>query len=177
MLNSASGSKSNEDENNNNSNVDLKKIIKLGLDEEEKTGDAQNVEVDKRPSDCNQWIRYPPLIQKITARIGNEDDDQVVKEKGKGATNPESVAQKLSDQDVGILNDYVNMWKKSIEQLLDRLKDTIPAEGMIGEVHYWRDLSRILDGIQGELKQPQVEMTIQILLMRIEFEKKKSGAG
>jgi hypothetical protein len=75
------------------------------------------------------------------------DDDQVIKKDGKGATNPESVAQKLSDQDVGVLNDYVNMWKKSIEQLLDRLKDTIPAEGMIGEVHYWRDLSRILDGI------------------------------
>ena len=73
---------------------------------------------------------------------------------GKGATNPESVAQKLSDKDVGVLNDYVNMWKKSIEQLLDRLKDTVPAEGMIGEVHYWRDLSRILDGIQAELKQP-----------------------
>ena len=69
------------------------------------------------------------------------------------------------------------MWKKSIEQLLDRLKDTVPADGMIGEVHYWRDLSRILDGIQGELKQPQVEMTIQILLMRVEHEKKKSAAG
>jgi len=79
----------------------------------------------------------------------------VIKETGsKGATNPESVAQKLSDKDVGVLNDYVNMWKKSIEQLLDRLKDTVPAEGMIGEVHYWRDLSRILDGIQAELKQP-----------------------
>lgn len=77
----------------------------------------------------------------------------MIKETGsKGATNPESVAQKLSDKDVGVLNDYVNMWKKSIEQLLDRLKDTVPAEGMIGEVHYWRDLSRILDGIQAELK-------------------------
>lgn len=71
---------------------------------------------------------------------------------GKGATNPDSVAQKLSEKDIGILNDYVNMWKKSVEQLLDRLKDTVPSEGMIGEVHYWRDLSRILDGIQGELK-------------------------
>ena len=77
----------------------------------------------------------------------------MIKETGsKGATNPDSVAQKLSDKDVGVLNDYVNMWKKSIEQLLDRLKDTVPAEGMIGEVHYWRDLSRILDGIQAELK-------------------------
>lgn len=64
------------------------------------------------------------------------------------------------------------MWKKSIEQLLDRLKDTVPADGMIGEVHYWRDLSRILDGISAELKQPQVEMTIQILLMRVDMDKK-----
>ena len=57
------------------------------------------------------------------------------------------MARKLSEKDVGVLNDYVNMWKKSIEQLLDRLKDTVPAEGMIGEVHYWRDLSRILDAL------------------------------
>jgi hypothetical protein len=54
-----SASKSNEDEN---STVDLKKIIRLGLDEEEKAGEADNVEVEKRPNDCNQWIRYPPLI-------------------------------------------------------------------------------------------------------------------
>lgn len=41
---------------------------------------------------------------------------------------------------------------------------------MIGEVHYWRDLSRVLDGIQAEVKQPQVEMTIQILLKQAEIE-------
>lgn len=93
---------------------------------------------------------------------------------GKGASNPESVCQKLSDKDVGVLNDYVNMWTKSIEQLLEKLKDTMPDEGMIGEVHYWRDLSRILDGISSELKQPQVEMTIQILLMKVDQDKKSS---
>ena len=48
---------------------------------------------------------------------------------------------------------------------------------MIGEVHYWRDLSRILDGLSAELKQPQVEMTIQILLMRVDQDKKSSTAA
>jgi hypothetical protein len=52
------------------------------------------------------------------------------------------------------------MWSKSITQLLDRLRDTIPEEGMLGEVYYWRDLSRILDAISVELKHPQVEMTL-----------------
>lgn len=84
------------------------------------------------------------------------------------------MAAKLGDNEVGVLNDYVNMWTKSIEQLLDRLKDTVPGDGMIGEVHYWRDLSRILDGISAELKQPQVEMTVQILLMRVEKDKQSS---
>ena len=46
------------------------------------------------------------------------------------------------------------------------MKDTIPGEGMIGEVHYWRDLSKVLDGISAELKQPGVEMTVQILLSK-----------
>jgi hypothetical protein len=32
------------------------------------------------------------------------------------------------------------------------LRDTIPAEGMLEEVYYWRDMSRILDGISNELK-------------------------
>ena len=59
-----------------------------------------------------------------------------------------------------MLNDYVNMWTKSIIQLLERLRDTIPEEGMLGEVYYWRDLSRILDAISNELKHPQVEMTL-----------------
>lgn len=58
------------------------------------------------------------------------------------------------------MNDYVIMWSKSITQLLDRLRDTIPEEGMLGEVYYWRDLSRILDAISVELKHPQVEMTL-----------------
>jgi hypothetical protein len=52
------------------------------------------------------------------------------------------------------------MWSRTVEELLAKLKDTIPGAGMIGEVHYWRDLSRVLDGISAELKQPQVELTV-----------------
>jgi len=58
------------------------------------------------------------------------------------------------------------MWTKTIIELLQRLKDTIPAEGMLGEVHYWRDLCRILDSLSQEIKQPQVELTVQILLTK-----------
>jgi Dynein heavy chain, N-terminal region 1 len=43
------------------------------------------------------------------------------------------------------------------------LKDTIPGEGMIGEIHYWRDLSRILDAANNEVKQSYVEITVQVL--------------
>ena len=52
------------------------------------------------------------------------------------------------------------MWTKNIEALLDRLKETIPGEGMIGEIHYWRDMSHILDGINTEVKQSYVEITL-----------------
>lgn len=60
------------------------------------------------------------------------------------------------------------MWSRTVEELLAKLKDTIPGAGMIGEVHYWRDLSRVLDGISAELKQPQVELTVQTLLQKDE---------
>ena len=53
---------------------------------------------------------------------------------------------------MGVLNDYVKMWTKTIDELLIKLGDTIPKEGMMGEVHYWRDLSIVLDGCHQELK-------------------------
>jgi Dynein heavy chain, N-terminal region 1 len=34
---------------------------------------------------------------------------------------------------------------------------------MIGEIHYWRDLSRILDAANNEVKQSYVEITVQVL--------------
>ena len=51
------------------------------------------------------------MIQKITAR----SDDEAGSQPGKAASNPESVASKLTVKEVGVLNDYVNMWTKSIE--------------------------------------------------------------
>ena len=35
---------------------------------------------------------------------------------------------------------------------------------MLGEVHYWRDLSRILEGLSAELKQSKVELIVQALI-------------
>jgi len=57
----------------------------------------------------------------------------------------------------------MNMWTRSIGELLQTLKGTIPKEGMLGEIHYWRDLARVLDAIAKELKLPFVETVVQIL--------------
>ena len=46
----------------------------------------------------------------------------------------------------------MNMWSKAIDELLANLRDTVPGHGMIGEVHYWRDLCRVLDAIHQEVK-------------------------
>ena len=46
----------------------------------------------------------------------------------------------------------MNMWTRSIGELLKKLRDTNPKDGMIGEVHYWRDLARVLEAISQELK-------------------------
>ena len=55
------------------------------------------------------------------------------------------------------------MWTRSVVELLQKLKDTIPKEGMIGEIHYWRDVYRVLDALNTELKIPFVEVVAQIL--------------
>ena len=39
---------------------------------------------------------------------------------------------------------------------------------MIGEVHYWRDMARILDGISEEVKQGYVEVCLQVLALQHE---------
>ena len=57
----------------------------------------------------------------------------------------------------------MNMWTRSIGELLQKLRDTNPKEGVLGEVHYWRDLARVLEAISTELKQPFVETALQIL--------------
>jgi hypothetical protein len=67
---------------------------------------------------------------------------------------------KLNEKELGILQDYLELWFKNVISLLDRLRDTVPGEGMIGEVHYWRDLSRILEAINNEIKQSFVEITV-----------------
>jgi hypothetical protein len=61
---------------------------------------------------------------------------------------------KSNRNSLGLLHDYLKMWTKTVEELLEKMRDTIPGDGMLGEVHYWRDLSKILDGLQAELKQP-----------------------
>mmetsp|Transcript_24812 Transcript_24812/g.33215 ORF Transcript_24812/g.33215 Transcript_24812/m.33215 type:complete len:152 (+) Transcript_24812:895-1350(+) len=57
----------------------------------------------------------------------------------------------------------MNMWTRSIRELLQKVRDTVPKEGILGEVHYWRDLARVLDAISKELKQSFVETSLQIL--------------
>ena len=52
----------------------------------------------------------------------------------------------------------MNLWTRSLGELLQNLKETVPKDGMTGEVHYWRDLARLLDAIVKELRSPFVEV-------------------
>jgi hypothetical protein len=120
------------------------------------SGSSSNIERVCTPSttvsdfepDENQWIKRPPLSHIYDPEL---------------ASDPEALHQRLSEKDFGTLQDYVDLWQKNISQLLDRLRDTIPGDGMIGEIHYWRDLSRILEAATTEVKQTYVEITVQVL--------------
>ena len=74
--------------------------------------------------------------------------------------------EKLGEREFNILLDYMNMWTRSIGELLKKLRDTVPKEGMLGEVHYWRDLARVLEAISQELKHAFVETVLQILVQQ-----------
>ena len=89
------------------------------------------------PADENQWIKRPPIPALY-------DPNQ--------ASDPTQLAKSLSVKEISIIHDYIELWSKNMSELLNKLRDTIPGEGMIGEVHYWRDMARILEGINEEVK-------------------------
>jgi hypothetical protein len=67
----------------------------------------------------------------------------------------------MGPREISIVNDYLNLWTRSIIELLDKLKDTVPeSQGMLAEINYWRDISRVLDAINNELKQSYVEVVV-----------------
>lgn len=51
------------------------------------------------------------------------------------------------------MGDCLLLWTRNIIELLEKLKDTNPeTSGMLAEIHYWRDMSRVLDAVAEELK-------------------------
>lgn len=67
----------------------------------------------------------------------------------------------MGQRELAILNDFLNLWTNSIIELLEKLKETAPeSQGMLAEINYWRDMSRVLDAINNELKQSYVEMVV-----------------
>ena len=121
---------------------------RFGMTSNDKRVQTPSTTASEIESDENQWIRRPPL-----SKIYDPN----------AASDPQALKQSLSEQELGQLQDYTDMWSNNISDLLDKLRDTIPGEGMIGEVHYWRDLARILEAINNEVKQSYVEVTVQVL--------------
>ena len=106
----------------------------------------------------NQWIKKPRglgvLGQQIIEKGAGKDED------------PVSLYEKLGTREINILNDYLNLWTRSLLELMQNLKETVPKEGMVGEVHYWRDMARLLDATVKELREPFVEVVVQILAQK-----------
>lgn len=67
-------------------------------------------------------------------------------------------------KEIAILGDYLEMWTRNTIELLEKLKDTTPeSSGMLAEIYYWRDISRVLDAIGDELKQSHVSVALELL--------------
>jgi uncharacterized protein YvpB len=77
-------------------------------------------------------------------------------------------AQELFDlmgsRDQAILQDHLTIWTEAIIELLEKLKATTPEAGgvMTSEIHYWRDIDRVLDAIYTELNSKFVATTVKI---------------
>lgn len=72
----------------------------------------------------------------------------------------------MGHRELTILNDYLCLWTKIMIEFLDKLRDTSPdSSGLLAEIFYWRDISRVLDALASELKFSYVEITLQILII------------
>jgi hypothetical protein len=70
----------------------------------------------------------------------------------------------MGSRDLAILQDHLSIWTEVILELLDKLKATTPEAGgvMTSEIHYWRDIDRVLDAIHSELNLKFVATTVKI---------------
>ena len=122
-------------------------ITTPGTDDRKKLKGVQSVQ-----GDLNQWIKKPRglgvLGQQIIDQASGHDED------------PVSLFEKLGAREINILDDYMNLWTRSLIELMQNLKETVPKEGMIGEIHYWRDMARLLEAIVTELREPFVEVVV-----------------
>jgi hypothetical protein len=66
--------------------------------------------------------------------------------------DPESLFKRCGGREIGILSDFLRLWTRSIIELLEQLRETAPDGGMLSEIHYWRDIARVLEAINSELK-------------------------
>ena len=105
--------------------------------------DNRGSAIQEVKGDTNQWIKRP----KGLGILGQQIIDS-----GERVEDPVDLHSKLGEREFSILQEYMNMWTRSIGELLQKLRETVPKEGMIGEVHYWRDLARVLEAISQELK-------------------------
>lgn len=73
--------------------------------------------------------------------------------------------EKLGERELTILSDYLQLWTRSLIELLENIRDTCPeSSSIIAEIFYWRDITRVLDAVSQEIKQPYVEMVLQLMI-------------
>ena len=85
-----------------------------------------------------------------------------------------SPPSQLTDKEVAVLGNSLLLWTKNIIELLEKLKDTNPeSSGMLAEIYYWRDMSRVLDAVAEELKSTFVDQTVDVLRPHFEIDVKK----
>ncbi len=67
----------------------------------------------------------------------------------------------MGNRELFILIDYLQLWTRSLVELLDNLAGVSPENGgLLSEINYWRDITRVLDAVSKELKQSYVEMIL-----------------
>ena len=77
--------------------------------------------------------------------------------------NKDRILKSFNLQHATILMPTVKIWVDNIKKVLQKLADTNPDDTCLGEIYYWRDVSRLLSAVDDEFKLEHVVIAIECL--------------
>lgn len=77
--------------------------------------------------------------------------------------NRDRILKSFNQEHANKLIPTIKIWIDNIKKVLHKLANTNPDDTCLGEIYYWRDVSRLLSAVESELKLDHVTISLAAL--------------